>query len=99
MFTCASMVGDGLCVKHAGARRDEAPIAFAACEIIRKVDHFGSADFQRRLEWRYHENARSAADPFAIGGRPLSLRTSSMTPEKEAIRAASPGALLRQRHT
>lgn len=99
MFTCASMVGDGLCVKHAGARRDDVPIAFATCAIIRKIDHIGSADFQRRLEWRYHENARSAADLFAIGGRPLSLRISPMTPEKEAIRAASPGALLRQRHT
>jgi hypothetical protein len=29
----------------------------------------------------------------------LSLRTSSMTPEKEAIRVASPGAFLRQHHT
>ena len=93
------MVGDVLCVKHAGVRRDDAPIAFATCEVIRKIGHIGSADFQRRLEWRYHESARSAADPFAIGGRPLSLRTSSMTPENEAIRAASPGALLRQRHT
>lgn len=52
------MVGDGLCVKHAGVRRDGVPIAFATCEIIRKVDHIGSADFQRRLEWLYHENAR-----------------------------------------
>lgn len=86
------MVGDVLYDKPAGVRRDDVPIAFATCEIIRKIDHIGSADFQRRLEWRYHENARSAADPFAIGGRPLSLRTSSMTPEKEAFRAASPGA-------
>ena len=93
------MVGDVLCVKHAGVRRDDVLIAFATSEIIRKIDHIGSADFQRRLEWRYHENARSAADLFAIGGRPLSLRTSSMTPEKEAIGAASPGAFLRQRHT
>ena len=93
------MVGDGLYDKPAGVWRDGVPIAFATCKIIRKVDHIGSADFQRRLEWRYHENARSAADPFAIGGRTLSLRTSSMTPEKEAIRAASPGAFLWQRHT
>lgn len=99
MFTCTGMVGDGLYDKPVGVRRDDVPIAFATCEVIRKIDHVGSADFQRRLEWRYHENARSAADPFAIGGRALSLRTSSMTPEKEAIRAASPGALLRQRHT
>ena len=66
MFTCAGMVGDVLCVKHAGVRRDDILVAFATCEIIRKIDHIGSADFQRRLEWRYHENARSAADPFAI---------------------------------
>ena len=51
MVTCTGMVGEVLCVKHAGVRRDDAPIAFATCENIRKIDHFGSADFQRRLEW------------------------------------------------
>ena len=52
------MAGDGLYDKPAGVRRDDVPIAFVTCEIIRKVDHIGSADFQCRLEWRYHENAR-----------------------------------------